>query len=68
MHEDIRTCGIGGEIAAVAADECFEYLDAPIRRVTPPEVPTLPFAPAMEAFFMPNTDKIFAAVEELAAY
>lgn len=68
VHEDIRTCGIGGEIAATAADECFEYLDAPIRRVTPPEVPTLPFAPQMEAFFMPNADKIYAAVEELAAY
>lgn len=68
VHEDIRTCGIGGEIAATAADEVFEYLDAPIRRVTPPEVPTLPFAPVMEQYFMPSVDRITTAIEELAAY
>jgi len=68
VHEDIRTCGIGGEIAATAADEAFEYLDAPIKRVTPPEVPTLPFAPVMEHYFMPSVDRIAAEMEQLAAY
>jgi 2-oxoisovalerate dehydrogenase E1 component beta subunit len=68
VHEDIRTCGIGGDIAAVAADEAFEYLDAPIKRVTPPEVPTLPFAPVMEQYFMPSVDRIQAQIEELVAY
>ncbi len=68
VHEDIKTCGIGGEIAATAADQAFEYLDAPIRRVTPPEVPALPFAPVMEHFFMPSVDRIATEMESLAAY
>jgi 2-oxoisovalerate dehydrogenase E1 component beta subunit len=46
----------------------FEYLDAPIFRVAAPDVPAMPFAPTMEHEFLPNVDKIAAALRQAAAY
>jgi 2-oxoisovalerate dehydrogenase E1 component beta subunit len=43
-------------------------MDAPIMRLTGPDVPAVPFSPPMQDFFMPNPDKIAAAMRELAAY
>ncbi len=68
VHEDTLTCGLGGEIAAIIAEHAFEYLDAPIRRVAGPDIPSMPFHHAMEDFFMPNREKIATAARELAAY
>lgn len=68
VHEDNRFLGYGAEIAAILSDEAFEYMDAPIRRLTGPDVPGVPFAHTMQDFFMPNTDKIADAIRELAAY
>jgi 2-oxoisovalerate dehydrogenase E1 component beta subunit len=68
VHEDTLTGGLGGEIAAIIAGDAFEYLDAPIRRVAGPDIPSMPYHHAMEAFFMPDRDKIAAAARELAAY
>jgi len=68
VHEDTKAGGIGGEIAAVIAEEAFEDLDAPIKRVAGPEVPAMPFSPLLEAEFMPTAEKIAAAMRELAAY
>jgi 2-oxoisovalerate dehydrogenase E1 component beta subunit len=68
VHEDTKAGGIGGEIAAVIAEEAFEDLDAPIKRVAGPEVPAMPFSPLLEAEFMPSAEKIAAAMRELAAY
>lgn len=68
VHEDTRTGGIGGEMAAIVAEEAFEYLDGPIMRVTGPDVPAMPYNNGMEDFFMPNAEKIAAAMRELAAY
>jgi 2-oxoisovalerate dehydrogenase E1 component beta subunit len=68
VHEDTLTGGFGGEIAALVAEHAFEYLDAPIRRVAGPDVPSMPYHHAMEDFFMPNREKIAAAARELAAY
>ena len=57
-----------GEIAAIVAEHAFEYLDAPVRRVAGPDVPSMPYHHAMEDFYMPNREKIAAAARELAAY
>lgn len=67
VHEDTKTGGIGGEIAAVIAEEAFEYLDAPIKRVASLDRP-VPYSPPLEDFFMPNPDKIAQALTELAKY
>ncbi len=68
VHEDTRFLGYGAEIAAILADEAFEYMDAPIRRLTGPDVPGVPFSHPMQDLFMPNPDKIAAAIRDLAAY
>ena len=68
VHEDTLTGGLGGEISALIAEHAFEYLDAPIRRLAGPDIPPMPFHPAMEHYFMPDRDKIAAAARELAAY
>ena len=66
-HEDSVTGGIGGEIAALIAEFAFENLDAPIKRVGAIDIPT-PFAPTLEEYFLPNKEKVLAALRELAAY
>lgn len=68
VHEDNITGGVGAEVAALAATEAFEYLDAPITRLCGPDVPTMPFAQTLEDAYMPNTEKITAALRQLAAY
>ncbi len=68
VHEDNITGGIGAEIAALAADEAFEYLDGPVTRVCGPDVPTMPFAQSLEDAYMPNTEKIAQALRKQAAY
>jgi 2-oxoisovalerate dehydrogenase E1 component beta subunit len=68
VHEDTLTGGFGAEIAATIAEEAFEYLDAPIRRLCGPDIPSMPYHPAMEHFFMPDRERIAAAARELAAY
>jgi pyruvate/2-oxoglutarate/acetoin dehydrogenase E1 component len=67
VHEDTLTGGIGAEIAAILAEDLFEYLDGPITRVAAPDTP-FPYAPQLEAAFLPNTDKILSAARKLAAY
>ena len=68
VHEDNITGGVGAEIAAIAAEEAFEHLDGPITRLCGPDVPTMPFASSLEDAYMPNTEKISAALRKLAAY
>jgi len=65
VEEDNLTNGWGAEIAALAVDEVFEWLDAPIKRVAAPDVPP-PFAPVLEHEYLPNEEKIIAAVEEIS--
>ena len=67
VHEDTLTGGIGAELAAILAEELFEYLDGPITRVAAPDAP-FPYAPPLEAAFLPNAEKIVAAARKLAAY
>jgi 2-oxoisovalerate dehydrogenase E1 component beta subunit len=67
VHEDTRTGGIAGEIAAVVCEDAFEDLDGPITRVTGLDTP-VPYSPPLEDRFLPNTEKIVAAARELAQY
>jgi pyruvate/2-oxoglutarate/acetoin dehydrogenase E1 component len=67
VHEDTRTGGIAGEIAAVACEGAFEDLDGPILRVTGKDSP-VPFSPPLEERFLPNVNDILSAARELAAY
>jgi len=67
LHEDTHTGGFGAEIAATIAEEAFEALDAPVRRLTAPDAP-VPFAPVLEKAFIPQVDDVAAALRELAAY
>ena len=67
LHEASRTGGIGAEIAAVIAEEGFEYLDAPPVRVTSLDTP-VPYSPPLEAAFRPNADRLVAAARRLMKY
>jgi pyruvate/2-oxoglutarate/acetoin dehydrogenase E1 component len=64
VHEAVRTGGFGGEIAAIVADEGFDLLNAPIKRVTAPDTP-VPFSPVLERAYLPSEEKIIGAVKEL---
>jgi len=67
LHEDTRTGGFGGEIAATIAEEAFEDLDAPVRRITAPDSP-VPFSPPLEKAFIPQVADVAAGLRELAEY
>ncbi len=67
VEENPYQGGWGGTVASIVADEGFESLDAPIRRVAAACVP-LPFADALEEVVMPTVDKVVEAVRKLAAY
>ena len=67
LHEDTKTGGIGAEIAALLAEECFDSLDGPILRVTAPDTP-VPFSTPLEEFFLPKVSDLMGAARKLAAY
>jgi 2-oxoisovalerate dehydrogenase E1 component beta subunit len=67
LHEDTRTGGFGGEIAATIAEEAFEDLDAPVRRVAAPDTP-VPFSPVLEKAFIPQVDDVVRGLKELISY
>jgi pyruvate dehydrogenase E1 component beta subunit len=64
VHEAWGPCGIGAEIAAIAAEEAFSALRAPVRRVTAPFTP-VPFSPPMEKRWVPDAARIAAAVRDV---
>ena len=68
VYEDNLTGGYGAEIAAILAEEAFTALDAPVRRLAGPDVPAVPYSHPLQDWFMPNPEKIAAAIRELAAY
>lgn len=67
LHEDVRTGGMAGELAAIIAEEAFEYLDGPVMRITAPDTP-VPYSPPLEEFFLPKTSDIIRVARQLAAY
>jgi 2-oxoisovalerate dehydrogenase E1 component beta subunit len=67
LYEARRTGGIGGELAAIVAEEAFEYLDGPIVRVASVDAP-VPYAAPLEAAFLPSVEKVVAAARKLVEY
>jgi len=65
-HEACKTGGFGAEIAAIASEKAFGYLDAPVKRVCAPDVP-VPFSPPLEQLYIPTKDDIIAAVREMVS-
>ena len=69
VYEDNRTYGAGAEIAATIAEEAMFDLDAPIVRIGGPDIPAMPFASALEHFYMePEPDQLHRRMLELARY
>src|SRR2546427_1431594 len=62
LYEDNFSVSVGSEVAALIADEAWRWLDAPVKRLGGLDVPAMPYAPAMEEAFMPNPEKIAAAI------
>ena len=67
LHEDTHTGGFGAEIAATIAEEAFEDLDAPIKRLTAPDTP-VPFSPPLEKAYIPQVEDVVAGLRDLAEY
>jgi 2-oxoisovalerate dehydrogenase E1 component beta subunit len=67
VHEAPRTGGIAGEIVARVNENCFEWLDAPVRRVTGPDTP-VPFSPPLEDEYLVQADQIARAARWMLAY
>ncbi len=67
LHEDTKTGGIAGEITSIICEEVFEYLDAPVLRVTAPDTP-VPYSPPLEEFFLPKVSDVLNTARKLAAY
>jgi len=69
VYEDNRTYGAGAEIVATIAEEAMFSLDAPLVRIGGPDIPAMPFATALEHFFMePEPDQIYRGMRALATY
>ena len=67
VHEDLRTAGFGAEIAAVVADEAFMDLDAPVARLTMPDIPS-PHNPVLMEWALPSVERIRAKIDDLIAF
>ncbi len=67
LHEATRTGGPGGEVSALVSEQAFEWLDAPIVRVAPPDTP-VPYSPTLEGYFLPDAEKVAEAIRALAEY
>ncbi len=67
VHEDTRTGGMAGELAASITESVFEYLDGPVVRVTAPDTP-VPYSPPLEEAFLPNVEKVLEKARWLRRY
>lgn len=67
LHAANRNTGVGAEVAALIAEEAFEYLDAPVMRLGGADVP-VPFSPPLEDAYRPSTTNVADAIKSLAAY
>jgi 2-oxoisovalerate dehydrogenase E1 component beta subunit len=67
-HEANLAVGVGAEVAAIVAEECFQQLDAPVIRLGGPEVPAIPFAEPLAEVYCLGPEKIEAKLRQLAAY
>ncbi len=64
VDEDYPRCSMAGDISALVAEQAFDYLDAPPRRVTPPHT-SVPYSRPLEALYVPNKDDVVAAAHEV---
>lgn len=67
LHEDTKTGGIAGEIAAIINENCFDDLDGPIVRIASIDTP-VPFSPPLEKYFMPKVEDVVREARKLKAY
>jgi 2-oxoisovalerate dehydrogenase E1 component beta subunit len=67
LHEDTKTGGLAGEIAAIINEEAFDDLDGPIVRITSLDTP-VPFSPPLEHYFLPQVEDVVREVRKLKAY
>src|SRR5258706_7110377 len=67
VHEDVKTLGLGSELAAIVVEERFDHLDAPVMRVTYPDT-HCPFSHVLEHYTLPDPNKISGALRRLPAY
>jgi 2-oxoisovalerate dehydrogenase E1 component beta subunit len=67
LHEDTKTGGIAGEVAAVINEDAFDYLDAPITRIASLDTP-VPFSPPLEHAFLPKVEDVVREAKRLKAY
>jgi 2-oxoisovalerate dehydrogenase E1 component beta subunit len=67
LHEDVKTGGIAGEIAAIINENCFDDLDGPIVRITALDTP-VPFSPPLEKVFLPKVEDVVREARKLKAY
>jgi len=67
IHEDTITAGFGAEIVARIIENCFEYLDAPVKRIAGKDT-FIPYHPNLENDVLPNRDKIYNSIKELLKY
>jgi 2-oxoisovalerate dehydrogenase E1 component beta subunit len=68
IYEDNEFGGYGAEIAAILAEDAFDYLDGPVTRIAGPDVPAVPYNHVLEEWFMVNPEKIAEGIRKLAAY
>lgn len=67
IHEDTLTGGFGGEIAARISDNCFQYLDGPVKRIAAKDT-HIPYAPVLENVVLPSRTQIYNGIKELIEY
>jgi len=67
LHEDVRTGGIAGEVSAIINEEAFDWLDAPIVRITAQDTP-VPFSPPLEEWFLPKASDVVREARRLMRY
>ncbi len=67
LHEDTRTGGMAGELAATISESVFDHLDGPIVRVTAPDTP-IPYSQSLEDAFLPNAEKVLDKARWLLSY
>jgi 2-oxoisovalerate dehydrogenase E1 component beta subunit len=68
VYEDNRTYGAGAEVVATIAEELMFELDGPLVRIGGPDVPAMPFSTPLEHFYMPDVDRIYAQMKDLAKF
>lgn len=67
IYEDTYTLGFGAEIAARISDKCFQFLDAPVKRIAAKDT-HIPYSPILENEVLPNREKIYKGIKELLMY